>query len=383
MNKKKISYKYISSYSTLEREAKALLNEKAIGVDMESDSLFHYTEKVCLLQISTNNKNLLIDPLAINDLSPLIPVFSSKDIRKILHGSDYDIRSLYRDFNIEMCSLFDTQIAARILGSNETGLASLLREYFNINLEKKYQKRDWSKRPLPDSMLAYGVYDTCYLIPLSRILEDNLIKKNRINWFEEECEYLSRVRFVPASDDPLFLKFKGARKLAPRKLAILEAILNLREELARKKDRPPFKVLRNDQILSIVTEQPSDLNELRYLSEGQVKKMGSNILEKINEALKIPEKELPRYPKPGSKPAEPELNKNIKTLKDWRSKTAGKLDLDPSLLCTNAQIQSLVQACPEDVSRLRKMDILKNWQVNLFGREVCQLFREMGCSVFS
>ena len=383
MNKKRISYIYISDISTLEREVSTLLKEKSIGVDMEADSLFHYTEKVCLIQISTNNKNLLIDPLAINDLSALEPVFASKDIRKIFHGADYDIRSLYRDFKIEVHSLFDTQIAARILGSNETGLASLLREHFDINLEKKYQKRDWSKRPLPDSMLVYGVYDTCYLIPLSKILEENLIAKNRFNWFEEECELQTRVRFAQASEEPLFMKFKGARKLAPRNLAILEAILRLREELAMKKDRPPFKVLRNDQILNIATEEPSRLEELRSLSENQMKKMGGLILEKIEEALKIPEKELPRYPKPELKSAGPELNRNIKLLKDWRSKTAGKMDLDPSLLCTNAQIQSLVQACPDDVSRLRKMDILKKWQVNLFGREVCRLFREMGFSAFS
>lgn len=383
MNKKKISYRYISDFSTLAREARTILNEKSIGVDLESDSLFHYTEKVCLLQISTNNKNLLIDPLAIKDLSPLAPVFSSKGVRKILHGSDYDIRSLYRDFKIEVCSLFDTQIAARILGYNETGLASLLREHFNIKLEKKYQKRDWSKRPLSDSMLTYGVYDTCYLIPLSRILEERLNEKDRFKWFEEECELLSKVRFAQALEDPLFIKFKGARKLAPRNLAILEAILKLREELAMKKDRPPFKILRNDQILNIVTEQPSSLNEIRCLSDGQIKKMGRIILDNIEEALKIPEKELPRYPKPESKTTEPVLNKNIKMLKDWRNKVAGKLELEPSLLCTNAQIQSLVQVCPEDVSRLRKMEILKNWQVNLFGREVCRLFREMGYSTLS
>ncbi len=383
MIRKKISYIYISDFSTLKHEASTLLGEESIGVDMESDSLFHYTEKVCLLQISTNNKNILIDPLAIKDLSPLAPVFSNKSVRKIFHGSDYDIRSLYRDFKIEICSLFDTQIAARILGSNETGLASLLMEHFDIKLEKKYQKRDWSKRPLPDSMLAYGVYDTCYLIPLSRILEKHLIAKDRFKWFEEECELLSRARFAPASEDPLFIKFKGARKLAPRNLAILEAILKLREELAMKKDRPPFKVLRNDQILSIVIEQPSSLNELKCLSEGQRKKMGRIILDKIDEVMKTPESELPRFPKSESKPFEPDLNKNIKALKDWRSRTAVKLNLDPSLLCTNAQIQSLVQVCPGDVSQLRKTDILKKWQVNLFGREVCHLFREMGCSAFT
>lgn len=380
MNKKKISYKYINKFSNLAREAKTLLNEKSIGVDMESDSLFHYTEKVCLLQISTNKKNLLIDPLAIKDLSPLAPVFSSKNIRKILHGSDYDIRCLYRDFQIDVCSLFDTQIAARILGYNETGLASLLREHFNIKLEKKYQKRDWSKRPLPDPMLTYGVYDTCYLIPLSKILEERLNEKKRYKWFEEECELLTRVRFAQAIEEPLFLKFKGARTLAPRNLAILESILKLRDELAMKKDRPPFKVLRNDQILNIATKEPSNLSELGYLTDGQIKKMGKVILEKIEDALKIPEKDLPVYPKLESKSVTSILSKNIKVLKDWRNKTARNLDLEPSLLCTNAQIQSLVETCPEDLSQLRNMDILKKWQLNIFGKEVCRLCRDMGCS---
>ena len=192
MKKKKISYKYISDFTSLSREVKSLLKEKVIGVDLESDSLFHYTEKICLLQISTNKKNLLIDPLAIKDLSHLVPVFANRNIRKILHGSDYDIRSLHRDFGIKISSLFDTQLAARIVGSAETGLASLLNEYFNVNLEKKYQKKDWSKRPLSDDMLIYGVYDTCYLIPLCRILEKRLIEKDRYAWFEEELRTLNQ-----------------------------------------------------------------------------------------------------------------------------------------------------------------------------------------------
>ncbi len=362
--------------SSLSREAEHLLKEKAIAVDLESDSLFNYTEKVCLMQISTAKRNLLIDPLAIKDLSPLEAVFSNRGIRKILHGSDYDIRSLHRDFGIEVSSLFDTQLAARILGAAETGLASLIKEHFNVELEKKYQKKDWSRRPLPDDMLIYGVYDTCYLIPLGRILEKRLIEKGRYSWFEEECELLTGVRFAPASEDPLFMKFKGANKLNPGELAILDAVLNIRENIAMEKDRPPFKVLSNDQILNIVQEKPKTLNGLKKLTERQRKKMGKVILGGIEAALKIPETELPGYPKPESKPVEHDYNRNIKLLKEWRKRTAEKFALDPPILCTNAQIQLLVQACPESVSSLRKLGILKKWQINLYGREVCRIFRE-------
>lgn len=377
MSNRKISYKYINDYSTLIDEAESLSKEKSIGVDLEADSLFHFKEKVCLLQISTNEKNLLIDPLALKDLSPLVPIFSNPGIQKIFHGSDYDIRSLYRDFGIEVHSLFDTHLAAKILGSSETGLASLLNEHFNVTLEKKYQKKDWSKRPLPDEMLTYGVYDTLYLIPLRRILEERLIKKDRYDWFNEECESLSRVRFANPNGDPLFYKFKGARKLAPRSLAILEAILKLRQNMALKKDRPPFKVLRNDQILSIVNEEPSEINELSTLSSGQKQIMGMNILDKIKEAMMLPELELPKYPKQESTLFKSSVNRNIKEIKNWRNKVAGKLDIDVSMICTNAQIQLLAQTLPVDIPQLRKLDVLRNWQVDLYGNDICEIFSSM------
>ncbi len=378
MKNKKIVFEYINNYPELVKEAESLLKEKTIGVDLESDSLFHYTEKVCLLQVSTDSKNLIIDPLAIKDISPLAPVFADKKIRKIFHGSDYDVRSLYRDFGIEIRSLFDTQIAARILGLKETGLASLLKEYFNVDLEKKYQKKDWSKRPLPDAMISYAVYDTYYLISLSSILEESLVKNGRCQWFKEECDLLSKVRFSPATDDPLFIKFKGARKLSRKNLAVLEAILKLREEIAQKKDRPPFKVLRNDQILGMATEIPSSVEEIKSLSEGQIKKMGKSIIKRIEEALNIPEEDLPVYPKPDSKHISPEVNKRIKNMKNWRNEFSKKFKLEPSILFTNAQIQALAFTCPDTISKLAKLDILKKWQIELFGKELCRMLKKAG-----
>ncbi len=377
---KLISYRYITDYHTLSHEAESLNKETAIGVDLESDSLFHYKEKVCLLQISTVKKNLLIDTLAVKDLAPLAPVFSNCNIRKILHGADYDIRSLHRDFGIEICSLFDTQLAARILGVGETGLANLLKDHFDIELEKKYQKKDWSKRPLSDEMLSYGVYDTCFLIPLGRILEKHLIEKGRYSWFEEECRLLTGVRFNHAGKEPLYCRFKGAGKLAPRNLAILEALLKLREELATVKDRPPFKVLNNDQVLDIALGMPTTINDLKTLTHGQINNIGKKILSKIKEILNTPEKNLPIYPKNETRNMATEFNREIKLLKNWRNRTANKLDIEPSLLCTNAQIQSLVEARPEDISMLNKLDILKKWQADLYGDELCTMFRKMSCS---
>ena len=171
MIRKQPTYFVVKERSDLKRIAAGLERETMIGVDIEADSMFHYQEKVCLIQISTTSCNILLDPLSLVDLSHLSSIFTDPNIRKVFHGADYDIRSLYRDFGIEVNALFDTQIAARFLGIKETSLAYLLKERFGVTVEKKYQKRDWSKRPLPAAMLAYAVQDTCHLLPLSRILE--------------------------------------------------------------------------------------------------------------------------------------------------------------------------------------------------------------------
>ena len=374
---KKIPYSFINNYDALLSETENLLDENIIGVDLESDSLFHYKEKICLLQISTESKNILIDPLSVKDLSPLSPVFSNKGIKKVLHGSDYDIRSLYRDYKIEVNSLFDTQLAARIAGINETGLAHLLQDYFNVKLIKKYQKKDWSRRPLPESMLSYAVYDTYYLIPLSRILEKELINKNRMHWFVEECELLSNVRPAPPNKDPLYIKFKGAGKLPSRELAMLDMILQLREKIARKRDIPSFKILRNDQIMEIVKKPPSSMADLEILSDRQKRTMGKTIVKGSKDIKALSESQLPNYPKNNSKSSENSSPGSIKALKDWRQKVAEKLEIDISLVCTNAQIQSLSVSPPKDIRMLKKTGILKDWQIGAYGEEICGILNSI------
>ena len=177
----------IENYADLNKIVAELQREPVIGVDLEADYMFHYQEKVCLLQISTHTLHIVVDPLSVQDLSPLAPVFADARIRKVFHGADYDMRSLYRDFHIEVHSLFDTQIAARFLGVRETGLASLLKMRFDVLCDKKYQKKDWSQRPLPAAMLKYAVQDICYLLPLADILERELMEKGLLFCVEEEC----------------------------------------------------------------------------------------------------------------------------------------------------------------------------------------------------
>lgn len=382
MIKNKPTYTLLQDRSDLHKISQELMNEKVIGVDLEADSLFHYKEKICMLQISTPVRNILVDPLATGDLSSLKPVFENTGIIKIFHGADYDMRSLYRDFKIEVRSLFDTQVASRFLGNKEIGLASLLIERFGVKVEKKYQKKDWSKRPLPDGMLSYAVQDTCHLIPLYHQLKKDLKAKGNLFIVEEECELLSKVRPAAPNSKPLFVKFKGSNRLDRRSLAVLEAMLNVREDLAFKKDRPPFKVLNNEPIMEISLKKPrtqKDLCTIKGISPRQVEAMGSSILVKISEAMNLPEDELPKYPKKISDTVTPYIAKRIKTLREWREVRAEKLGFDdPSLVCTNAQIKALSLAEPMELEQMEKIDGIRRWQKKLFGKDLYNLLHEPG-----
>ncbi|MBN2061153.1 MAG: HRDC domain-containing protein [Deltaproteobacteria bacterium] len=366
-------FSFVDTFSGLRNAADELEKESVIAVDLEADSMFHYNEKVCLLQFSTRHRNFLLDPLSINDLSPLSDIFSCPDIEKIFHGADYDIRSLYRDFGFTVNSLFDTHIAARFLGLRETGLSSLLEENFGINIEKKYQKRDWSERPLPSAMLSYAVLDSFFLIRLSMLLKEELRKKGRLFCVEEECRLLCDVRPAPPNNDPLFLNFKGARSLSPRNLAILEALLQLRKEIAIERDLPLFKIMGNACILEIVEQKPSHpnaLEKIKGLNKRNVNSIGRSILQRIKEAMDCPEENLPVLTREKATPTPPKVSRGIKYLKAWRLQRACKETLDPSVILTNAQIHSIASEYPWNNLRLENIQGIREWQIRLFGEEI-------------
>jgi len=381
MNQTQPQYILVEKYPDLYRIGAGLQKEEAIGVDLEADSMFHYQERVCLVQISTRTQNILVDPLAVKDLSPLTPVFADSRVRKVFHGADYDIRSLYRDFGIEVHSLFDTEIAARFLGFRQSGLASLLRHMFGLIIEKKYQKRDWSQRPLPPPMCVYAAQDSCRLLALSRLFEKKLRTKGLLFCVEEECEALSKVRPTPREESPLFLKFKGAGKLDSRSLAVLEALLQFRDDVARRRDLPPFKIVGNLPLLEMAQKKPvtpSKLMALRGLSPKQVKSLGQPLLERIRAALNLPEEALPTYPRKPRPAYDHKVIRRVKALREWREHRASSLGIDSALTLSNAQIRALALENPDHPHALEQMTEIKNWQKHLFGPEICALLKRIG-----
>lgn len=369
----------INTVAGLEKAADTLENEKAIAVDLEADSMYHFKEKVCLIQIATEKISVVIDPLVIKDLSVLKPLFSNPHIEKIFHGADYDVRSLYRDFNIRINNLFDTELACRFLGIQETGLKAVLKMFFNVNIDKKYQKKDWSKRPLPKEMMVYASKDVIYLLPLARMLIHKLSKIGRLPWVLEECDDLSNVRPALSNEAPLFLKFKGAGRLRPRSLAVLEALLQFRKRVAEKKDRPLFKIIGNDSIMKIATARPVTLRRLKStktLSDRQIFMYGNALIKVVADALKIPESGLPVFPvkKPPVLPNR--ARAAIKILKSWRASKASALEIDSGMLCNNALITSIALKNPGDRKSLGTIKEMKNWQKKAFGEEIIRVLKK-------
>lgn len=359
-------------------EVTALLSrETELAVDLEMDSLHHYQEKVCLIQISTRSKSWLIDPLALKDLSSLAAPLGDPGILTVMHGADYDIRSMYRDFGIEVCNLFDTMVASRFLGLTEFGLAALLKARFGVELNKKYQKADWSHRPLSTEMCAYATADTAYLLPLYDQLRGELAGKGRLSWLAEECRLLCQAR-VSEKEGPLFVTCKGAGKLKGRSLAILEELLLLRDHLARQLDRPPFKVISAETLQEAAEKRPRTLNELaaiKGMTPGQIHRHGESILAAITKGLALPEEALPRFPHQRRDEPANGTKERLKRLKSWREQQSSSLGLEPGVVAPNWLLESVADAYPVAPDDLNTVAGMREWQKGLYGVD---LLAELG-----
>ena len=370
----------IETPAALTKLAQKFQHAPAVAVDLEADSMYHFQEKVCLIQMATSQSSAVIDPLRLRDLESLRPVFANPAIEKIFHGADYDVRSLFRDFGIEIAHLFDTQIACKFLGLRETSLEAVLQARFGVTLNKKYQRKDWSKRPLPDEMMAYAADDVRYLLPLTKMLVGELKDKGRLAWVQEECDLLSRVRSPQNNHEPLFLGFKGAGRLNPRSLAVLEALLQFRRRVAENKDRPLFKVFSNKSLLQLAVEKPANkkrLDESGVLSSKQLMMYGDELAEAIHRAQQIPSDELPVYPRKKNRAMHPAVPDRIKALKNWRDKKARALDVEPAVLLNKSMMTALATVKPVKRQSLDAVKELKEWQKNEFGDEIVGVLKRV------
>lgn len=250
---------WIRTDDELYRLADELAPHRIVALDTESDSLHHYFEKTCLIQIALEDRrSFLIDPLAVRDLSPLAPMMADPATRKVVHAADYDIAVLGRDFGFRIGNLFDTMIASRFLGWTEYGLAAVLAREFGMRVDKGPQRADWSQRPLPPALETYAAQDVAMLIPLQRRLEAALAKAGRLNWLIEECDALVvQESSHPASPPPADpAKAAGARDLTPRQAAVLARLFAVRERIAQRMDRPRFRIVSDATLVRMAAQMP-------------------------------------------------------------------------------------------------------------------------------
>lgn len=374
-----IDFELVDTTEKLSQFARNIEGAEMIAVDLEADSMFHYQEKVCLVQMAANGFTAVIDPLKIKDLDILAPLFADQRICKVLHGADYDVRSLYRDFGIIINNLFDTQLACMYLGHAETGLEAVVAHRFGVELNKKFQKKDWSQRPLPDEMVAYAASDVLYLIPLAKTLMAELDEKGRLAWVLEGCCHLSQVR-PQENHKPLFLKCRGAGRLTPRQLAVLETLLRFRDNIAQHKDRPLFKIISNAALLKIATTQPETVKQLKAgktLSGKQLDMYAPAIVAAVKEAMAVPDDQLPKYPRKRAPRLSPRIPRRVNALRAWRDKLAEDLELDPALLFNKSLIREIAVNKPDSLETLQSIENMHQWQTDAFGEQILSVLKKV------
>src|SRR5579859_4207525 len=245
-----VTYRYISSPEELASLARHIADESLIAVDTEAASFHRYVDRIYLIQLSTRNETAVIDPLTVGDIGPLGAVLADPGVETIFHDADYDLRTLDRDYGVRARRLFDTRIAAQLLGEPAIGLAALLAKYQHVTLNKKYQRADWSRRPLTPEMLDYAATDTRYLPKLRDELRRQLEELGRLAWALEEFERLESLRFTaPPANGDAYLRIKGARALPRRGLALLRELVHWRDAVAAELDRASFRVMPNEALL--------------------------------------------------------------------------------------------------------------------------------------
>jgi ribonuclease D len=328
-----------------------------VALDTEGDSLHRYFEKLCLIQISLPEQNVLIDPLEPIDFSRLNSILARKKI--ILHGCDYDLRMLRRGTKFAPGKIFDTYIAARLVGIKEVGLASLVKEFFGIELPKSSQKANWARRPLTPAMIEYAINDTVYLIDLSERLAEQLRAKGRLEWFEESCQKAILAAGEDREKDPERIwKIPGSAALRGRALAVLRALWQWRDAEAQKADRPSFQILRNEELIGLAKSAGEGRVHLPPGIHGTRRKRLTTLLQ---EALSVPEAEWPqRVRSPRNRPTT-EQEQRMEQLKNRRDRVAEGLQLDPGVVAPRQALERISRE-PDTVS-----SILMRWQQQLLG----------------
>lgn len=373
---------YIDTPERLQQAIDAFRAEPLVAVDTEAASFHRYIDRVYLVQLSTRTTTVIVDPLAVSDLAPVGTLLGDPQVETVFHDADYDLRILDRDYGFRARAVFDTRIAAQLLGEPAIGLAALLEKYAGVKLSKAHQRADWSLRPLPPAMLAYAAADTRHLPLLRDALRARLDALGRLSWAEEEFTRLEALRWS-GSGDPKegYLRIKGARSLLPRQLAALRELYAWRDGLAAAQDKATFRIIGNESLLAIskaLPRSPEALAAIRELPASLARRHGPALRAAVERALALPERELPRRERGARLPRDPEFDSRVERLKAARNAVAQHLALDPGVLCGKSTLEVIARQQPESLARLAGIGDVRKWQVEVLGDALLRALKAGG-----
>ncbi|HQL39225.1 MAG TPA: HRDC domain-containing protein [Anaerolineaceae bacterium] len=341
-----------------------------VAVDTESNSLYAYQEQVCLIQFSTGDRDYLVDPLSLPNLSSLQPFFESTQIEKIFHAAEYDLICLRRDFGFQVNHLFDTMQAARILGKKAFGLGSILSSELQVEIDKRYQRANWGLRPLPPAMLDYARLDTYYLIPLRACLFQQLEQENLTGLALEDFQRFRLVE-IPESKEMHnsgIWRMVGNRDFSPQQAAVLNQLWLYREQRAQQADLPRFKILSDSSLLDIASTCPQTLIELtdaKILSASLLQRHGAQILQAVQRGLNSP----PIYRSNSHRPDDAYLDR-LDLLRRWR-KTAGEsMGVESDVILPRETMDTIAQENPQSLLALGRIMEHLPWRFQRYGSQI-------------
>lgn len=350
-----------------------------VAVDTESDSLYSYFEKVCLVQFSTREQDYIVDALELS-LEPLASFFADARIEKVFHAAEYDILCLKRDYHFTFANIFDTMIAARILGWKHVGLGNILQERFGVTLNKKMQRADWGRRPLTAEQLAYAREDTHYLLALRDLQWTELERRGYLEEAREEFERLTHVEPTPRRFDPeAYWNLKGARELDARRLGALRELYRWREEQARREDRPPFKILSDALLVQLARALPDSPSALAQLgvSELTVRRYSHALFAAIARGVASTQIARPSPRIRREDLLDLRARARLDRLRAWRKQRAQARGVDNDVIVSNDVLFAIARHNPRTLEALAQVTGLGPWKLRTYGEEILRVLQKM------
>jgi ribonuclease D len=362
---------YLDTPETVSRWLSAIGGSKLVALDTEGASFHRFVDRIYLLQVSTRERTAVIDPLPIGVPTELGALIEDPSVEIVFHDADYDLRLLQQDYGWQVRNVFDTRVAAQLLGIKAFGLAALLEQFFGVKLDKKHQRADWSMRPLTRDMLDYAAQDTMYLPRLRDELKALLEQKGRWTWAREEFTRLEGTKWSTDDEGMAFMKMKGARDLSRRELALLRELVEWRNTVAAEQDKATFRVLGNEPLFEIAKTAPRDrsaLSSIKGMPRGILETKSHGLVDAVSRGLAVPEAELPKFPRGPRWDRDPDFDSRVSAIRAVRDAAAARLDMDTGVLFPREKMEAVARANPKSIEDLATIPDLRKWQVEVLGQ---------------